>query len=186
VLELGIGPLPAHAAQGAARFTTAAPLEVLAYPEPALVARALGLPRDRIVTTRHPPVMASVGLPFTLTELADRAALSACRPDTAALEEGRNAYPGALDFAQYAYVRDGAAVHARMFAPLDQIPEDPATGSAAAALAAYLAQDERPLRLNLRQGEDMGRPSLIGLEADGRSVTVSGGARRIMEGRLLL
>ncbi|RBI87551.1 PhzF family phenazine biosynthesis protein [Rhodosalinus halophilus] len=186
VLELGIGPLPAHAAQGAARFTTAAPLEVLAYPEPALVARALGLPGDRIVTTRNPPVMASVGLPFTLTELADRAALSACRPDTAAFEAGRDAYPGALDFAQYAYVRDGAAVHARMFAPLDQIPEDPATGSAAAALAAYLAQDERPLRLSLRQGEDMGRPSLIGLEADGRSVTVSGGARRIMEGRLLL
>ncbi len=34
---------------------------------------------------------------------------------------------------------DGSKVRARMFAPSMGIPEDPATGSAAAALAAYLA-----------------------------------------------
>lgn len=186
VLELGIGPVAAHASGGAARFTTAAPLEVGDRPEPALVARALGLAPERIVTERHAPTIAGVGLPFTLTELADRAALAACRPDRAAFEDGRAAHPGALDFAQYVYVRDGATIHARMFAPLDGIPEDAATGSAAAALAAFLAAREGPLVLSLHQGAEMGRPSEIGLEADGRRVTVSGRARRMMEGRLFL
>lgn len=186
VLELGIGPLRAHAAEGTARFETSVPLEIAGHPDPALVARALGLDPARIDTARHMPVIASVGLPFTLTELRDRAALAACRPDTAAFEAGRAAHPGALDFAQFAYVRDGAAVQARMFAPLDGIPEDAATGSAAAALAAFLASVEGPIALTVIQGEDMGRPSRIALEADGALVAVAGRARRMMEGRLLL
>jgi trans-2,3-dihydro-3-hydroxyanthranilate isomerase len=186
VLELGVGPLRAHAARGAAQFETAVPLEIEGYPDPALVARAMGLDPAQIATARHAPAIASVGLPFTLTELRDRATLAACRPDTAAFEEGRAAHPGALDFAQFAYVREGATVHARMFAPLDGVPEDPATGSAAAALAAFLASREGPLSLTVRQGEDMGRPARIDLQADGGHVTVAGRARRVMEGRLLL
>ena len=72
----------------------------------------------------------------------------------------------------YAYVRDqddaasGAAVlHARMFAPLDGVPEDPATGSATAAALALLAEldpsadGERHWRVH--QGDDMGRPSVL-------------------------
>ena len=186
VLELGIGPLRAKAADGAARFETERPLALIGRPDPALVARALGIAPTRIETGRHAPVIASVGLPFTLTELRDRGTLAACRPDTTAFEAGRAAHPGALDFAQFAYVRDGATVHARMFAPLDGVPEDPATGSAAAALAAFLASREGPLALTVLQGEDMGRPSRIDIHADGTRVAVAGRACRVMEGRLLL
>lgn len=58
----------------------------------------------------------------------------------------------------------------RMFAPSLGIREDPATGSAAAALAGYLGiRDERPdgtLHWVVEQGFEMGRPSILDVEAD--------------------
>lgn len=186
VLELGIGPLSCTAGPHGARFTSNAPLARLATPDPALVARALGLSPDRLDTRQHIPTLASVGLPFTLTALASRADLAACQPDIAAFREGAKAHPQGLDFAQFAYVREGDTIHARMFAPLDNIPEDPATGSACAALVAFLCDlEKQPLALTVHQGEDMGRPSLIELTADGTSVSVAGQAVRVMEGHLL-
>ncbi|MFD1511391.1 PhzF family phenazine biosynthesis protein [Lacimonas salitolerans] len=186
VLELGIGPIRAHAADGKARFTTEAALEIMARPDPALIARALGLDLAQIRTQTHPPTMATLGLPITCTELADHAALSAIQTDIAAMREGAAHHPGGLDFAQLAYVRDGATIDARVFAPLGGIPEDPATGSAAATLAALLAQTlGRDLTLDYRQGDAMGRPSRIGLQTDGPRVTVSGAAVRVMQGQLV-
>jgi trans-2,3-dihydro-3-hydroxyanthranilate isomerase len=186
VLGLGIGPIHVRAADGMAQFTTTEVLQELACPDPALIARALGLDVAQLCNATHPPVLASLGLPFTLTELANRGALSAIQTDIAAFREGNARHPGALDFAQLAYVRDGDRIDARMFAPLDNIPEDPATGSAAATLAALLARRlGRDLTLAYRQGDDMGRPSRITLRTEGRNVTVSGRAVRVMEGRLV-
>ena len=186
VLELGIGPLPCTAGPHGARFTTQARLEHIATPDPAVVARALGLSSDQIDARKHPPTLASVGLPFTLTALKTRADLAACQTDIAAFREGAKAHPQGLDFAQFAYVREGDTIHARMFAPLDNIPEDPATGSACAALVAFLCDlEKQPLALTVHQGEDMGRPSLIHLTADSERVTVEGQAVRVMEGHLL-
>ncbi len=186
VLELGIGPLPCTAGPHGARFTTSAPLERLANPDPALVAHALGLAVDQIDQSAHAPTLASVGLPFTLTALKTRADLAACQTDMAAFRDGAKAHPEGLDFAQFAYIREGDTIHARMFAPLDNIPEDPATGSACAALAAFLCDlEKQPLALTVHQGEDMGRSSLIHLTANGERVTVAGQAVRVMEGSLL-
>jgi trans-2,3-dihydro-3-hydroxyanthranilate isomerase len=70
-----------------------------------------------------------------------------------------------------------------MFAPLDNIPEDPATGSAAATLTAYLA-GETAISLTIHQGVEMGRPSVIQTSARDGQVTVSGAAVKTMEGRL--
>jgi len=71
--------------------------------------------------------------------------------------------------------RPGSDVHARMFGPGVAVPEDPATGSACASLAGYLAaRDPRrdgTLRWMVEQGFEMGRPSMLEVEAD-----VSGGA----------
>ncbi len=187
VLELGIGPIACHATPEAARFTTEAPLEIVALPAPALVARALGCAQDAILTQAHPPVMASLGLAFTITELDCRDTLARLAPDNAAFRDGNTAYPSGLDFAQFAYVREGDVIHARMFAPLDNIPEDPATGSACATLGALLAGLEgHDMTLRIHQGDDMGRPSVIGVTTLGRSVTISGGACKVMQGRLCL
>lgn len=178
VFELGIGPVAVHAAKGAARFTTSAALTRVSEPSRKDAAACIGLSPGQIASD---PVQASLGLPFCLVELTDRAALSACLPVTDAFRAAAGKYPSDLDFAVYAWVREGDEIHARMFAPLDNIPEDPATGSAAATLSAFLGGG----RYVILQGIDMGRPSRINTEVAGGSVTVAGAARQIMAGRIV-
>ena len=185
VLELGVGPLTCRAENGSAQFTTDVPLDILGHPDTAIVARALGISQDAILTTTHTPIMATLGLAFTLTELDCRDTLSALQTDVSAFKEGAAAYPSGLDFAQFAYVREGDVIHARMFAPLDNIPEDPATGSACATLGALLAQrHKQDVTLRVHQGDDMGRASVIGVTTNNGAVTISGAACKTMEGRL--
>ena len=181
-LELGVGPVTAQAANGRGAFTTTRPFERLGEVPAGLVARCGGLPEHAL---RTPPVIASMGLPFVLAELTDTHALALARPQAEAFREGeaRHGRPGDL-FAILFYVREGDAVRARMFAPLSSIPEDPVTGSAAAALAAHLA-DGGALRLEVTPGVEMGRPSRISVAVEGASVPVSGAATRVMEGRLV-
>lgn len=72
---------------------------------------------------------------------------------------------------------DGVDVHVRMYAPGSGVPEDPATGSAAAALGGYLSKadgrDEGSLAWKVEQGGEMGRPSLLFVEADRKGGTTS-------------
>ena len=187
VLELGVGPIACRAANGAAEFTTTAALEITSSPDCDTVADALGISANQIKTDVHAPTMASLGLAFTITELQTRADLAACVPNVAGFRRGMAAYPSSLDFAQFAYVRQSDdLIHARMFAPLDNIPEDPATGSACATLAALLAQlTGVEVKFEVHQGFDMGRPSIISLSTNGTNVTVAGHAVHVMTGKLL-
>ncbi|HLA02929.1 MAG TPA: PhzF family phenazine biosynthesis isomerase, partial [Aestuariivirga sp.] len=97
----------------------------------------------------------------------------------------------------YVYVRGGddprTSFRARMFAPTHGIPEDPATGSATALLAAQLLRTETlrdgTHKWQLEQGYEMGRPSDLFLEADvnqGKltAVRVAGQAVKVMQGTL--
>jgi trans-2,3-dihydro-3-hydroxyanthranilate isomerase len=189
VLELGVGPIACAFDGDIARFTVAAPLERLGTPDPALVAAALGLPLTAINTSTHVPMQAGVGLPFVLVELHTKEDLTACAPVTDHFRTGMQRYPAGLDFAIFVYVRDADKIDARMFAPLDDIPEDPATGSASAALAALLTDElGTDLTLNILQGEAMGRPSHIKAvtkQDDPIAVTISGQAVRTMLGTLV-
>lgn len=189
VLELGVGPLPCTVDSKGAAFTTSVPLEIFARPDPALVAETLGLPESAIKTDVHAPVQASLGLPFTLAELENREALKNCSPNLDAIKKANALYPSGLDFAVFAYVRSANHIDSRMFAPLDNIPEDPATGSATATLAALLTDiEKKPLSLSFLQGEDMGRPSYIRAEttAGPISVKISGNAVQTMAGKFIL
>ncbi|MFQ1700907.1 PhzF family phenazine biosynthesis protein [Loktanella agnita] len=189
VLELGVGPIACRVDDSGAAFTTSAPLERLATPAPALVAAALGLPVNAIRTDRHAPVQCSLGLPFVIVELTDAEALNSCKPALDQIERGAALHPGGLDFALYAYTRSDKIIFARMFAPLDNIPEDPATGSAAATLAALLTEIEKTSQnLIIHQGAAMGRPSQIEAKTQNGvpvSVTISGTAKQVMAGRLV-
>lgn len=190
ILELGVGPIPCAFEGETAAFTTVAPLERFGAPDRALVAAALGLPEHAINAQTHAPLQAGVGLAFVMVELTDKDHLAACTTSIAHFREGAVRYPAGLDFAVFAYVRRDNAIDARMFAPLDNIPEDPATGSASAALAALLTDSlGRDLALNILQGEAMGRPSHITATTkygDPIAVTISGRAVRTMQGTLLV
>ena len=187
VLELGVGPIPCTIGPEGAAFTTPAPLQIIAHPPVALVAAALGLPENAVVTRTHAPVQASLGLAFVLVELDNRASLSRASPVIDVLRKAAADYPAGLDFAIFCYVRQGDRVDARMFAPLDNMPEDPATGSASATLGALLASlTGGPQALAITQGQDMGRLSHIAVSVGPEGVTVRGQAVKVMAGTLYL
>ena len=132
-------------------------------------AACLSLSAGDVVVDRHPPQIISVGLPFLVVELASRDALRRARPDAAAFAR---TFPCDDSDAVYVYTREVPAaeqpcdLQARMFHPgTSGLSEDPATGSATAAVAALLAdldaRQEGELSLTIGQGVDMGRPSLL-------------------------
>ncbi len=138
-------------------------------------AAALSLSSDDVVTRSHRPRVASVGLPFLVTELTDRGALERARVSMAGLDAlvARGVTP---DVFLYVHSRDQFDIRARMFAPLDGVPEDPATGSANCALAAMLAQGDAradgSFRWRVAQGVEMGRPSVLEARAEKRAGAV--------------
>lgn len=189
MLELGVGPLRGEVTEAGAAFTATQPLEIFEYPDPDLVAEALGVPLTAVKTDVHAPVQAGLGLPFTLVELQERVDLVNCDTNIAAIRRANTLYPSGLDFAIFAYVRQGNQIMSRMFAPLDNIPEDPATGSASATLAAYLTKiTDAPQSFAFVQGEDMGRPSYISASTtlNPLTVEVKGKAVRTMAGEFLI
>lgn len=148
--------------------------------EPDLIGRCASLTASDIVTTTHAPSFASVGLPFAVAQLTGLDALAAARPNITAFHEaaGRHRQVGA-DFSLFLYVRSAEepwTIRARMFAPLDNIMEDPATGSASAALAAFLVtlspEADAVRTITIEQGVEMGRRSVITLDVVKRGGTV--------------
>jgi trans-2,3-dihydro-3-hydroxyanthranilate isomerase len=84
-------------------------------------------------------------------------------------------------------------VHVRMFADYYGVPEDPATGSAAGCLAAYLARwryfGKNKIDIRAEQGYEIGRPSLLFLKAEEREnkigVYVGGKVQMVAKGEFL-
>ncbi|HJT79742.1 MAG TPA: PhzF family phenazine biosynthesis protein, partial [Chthoniobacterales bacterium] len=140
-----------------------------------LVADAIGVEESDIVTSTHLPQLASVGLPFILVELRDRPGLERARINMNGFEA--LAATGVMPDI-YFYVRSGDEfdIRARMFAPLDGVPEDPATGSANCALAGLLAhydkQSNGDFSWRIAQGVEMGRPSILIARAEKRDGVV--------------
>ena len=212
VLEEGVGPVPVRVTlQGgepvSAELTAAAaPTEVAAPWGPAELGPLASLPADAVgmagpglgVPGRLEPAFASAGLAFLVLpvrslEDAERAAL-----DSAAW--ARLLPPGAESRMVYLVAPGGRGsgvdAHVRMFGPDVGVPEDPATGSAAAALGGYLgarAPDGTHAWI-LEQGVEMGRPSRLELTVEveggtareirvgGPSVLMSSGTMRVPEG----
>ena len=171
------GTVEIHVAEenGALNVTLRAP-EALSIGAPLAItplAAALGLDEAAISTVNHAPCEASVGLPFTVIELTSEAALAAVVVNAQALQE---ATALGVNPDLYCYWRDGQHIAARMFAPFDGVPEDPATGSAtcaAAGLLASLADASGELKWSFVQGVDMGRTSRLEARThrDGDTVT---------------
>ncbi len=192
--------LRAGGAVTGAAITAPRPLELGPEVDPATVAACASLAPADVSLASHAPRFVSVGLPFVLAELADRAALARARPNSERFAAADAALPrgAGLSLAIFLYVVEShnpLHLSARMFAPLDNVPEDPATGSASAALAAFLAArlpaDDAELELTIAQGVDMGRPSALRLRATKaaghvRQVVVAGDCVAVMRGELTL
>ena len=141
-----------------------------------LVASAVSLNRQDIVTDMHYPQICSVGLPFVFTELRDRAALERARINISGFDALRDLGVNPqlhLD----TRTSDGFDIRARMFAPLSGVPEDPATGSANCALGGLLAHHKEQssgfFSWRIAQGVEMGRPSTLIARAEKKSGVVT-------------
>ena len=129
------------------------------------VASAVSLTTDDIITTCHVPQVASVGLPFLLAELRDYSALKRARPNMHGFEGLVAEGVEPPDVHLYTRASDGFDIRARMFSPMDGIPEDPATGSANCALVGLLSYynnvADGTFNWRIAQGVEMGRPSVL-------------------------
>jgi len=161
-LETGAGIVDIRLDGDQIEMTQVAP-EFGPHVAPELVAAAIGLPASAIVS---PPQVVSTGLPFCITVLRDHAALRAAQLNVDALRQMAKAagYSGADMAEPFLVTLQGATEAGDTFARLllapPSPPEDPFTGSATGAMAAYLwkyglmAKDS----FVAEQGHDMGRP----------------------------
>lgn len=200
VLEETIGPVrcAVRLAAGAVSFAefdlprTAERME--ATLEPQTIADALCISAADIGFENHRLSAWTAGVGYVLVPVRDRAVAASIRFDP---QRWSSSPVGAVS--AYVYCRGGvdhrASFHARMFAPDLGITEDPATGSAVAAMSGAIrhfdALSPGHHALTIEQGVEMGRPSLIHLhvESNAHSIErarIGGQAVKIAEGRIHL
>lgn len=173
-LELGVGLVTAIMERvdkrtGQAKFTLPQlPVRVGEVPSNAQIALRLGLAEADIGCGALQPALFSAGLPFYLVPLADKRALEMITLERRGWPETFPGEHGAIYAFTHTPEERGNDYAARMFSVGLGIGEDPATGSAAAALVGLLAEQpeygDGHHELRLRQGREMGRPSLIELQ----------------------
>lgn len=138
-------------------------------------ANLLSLSATQIVCQTHQPRTASVGFAFFMIELADLTALANAKLD----KDTYHQLVADTDVRSvYLYCRTGEGqIRARMYAEMDGIPEDPATGSAAVALAGLLAdyeiEQDGAVSYEVWQGVEMGRASQLLVRANKQNGKVS-------------
>jgi trans-2,3-dihydro-3-hydroxyanthranilate isomerase len=192
-----VGPVPCDVTlhdgdRGEATFVLPKlPEKVGDIPDKSSVAAALGLTEDDIGGDLEGGQW-SAGVAFMCVPVKSLPAMAKARPQPGRFETAfaRND-PGKVFLFCRETAEAGHDFHARMFAPAMGIPEDPATGSAAAAFGGLLA-GRRGLgdgthRIRIEQGYEMGRPSQIDLTltiAGGKLATgsIGGGAVVVTEG----
>ena len=157
-----------------------------------LITEVLNLTPADIVINTHVPQVASVGLPFLIVELKSREALEKVTINLMALDKivEQGVTP---DIHVYFKSDDEVDIRARMFAPLDGVPEDPATGSANCALAGMLShydsRSEGSFSWRIVQGVEMGRESILEARASKNSnqvtnVWIAGRCVMVAEGKI--
>jgi trans-2,3-dihydro-3-hydroxyanthranilate isomerase len=202
VLEERVGPIPVriraedgrpvHCEMSVAKL----PEEGPPAPSREALAEAIGLSPDDVLDGEWAPRGWTCGVPYLFIPVRDRGAVARSRVKPDAWDR---ALPGTWAPEVFVFSRDGerpdSDLHARMYAPGFGIGEDPATGSAAAAMAGYLARRapraDGTLRWRLEQGFEMGRPSILEIEADVTrgevtAVRVGGGTVLVCEGTMLI
>ena len=178
MLEENVGPVRCAVSHAEGKAYAEFDLPRLAEPVPfkalpEAVAAALGLGVHEIGFENHRIGAWSAGVPYVTVPVRG---LAEAAKATLSSELWLELAPRQTEAfaAPYVYCRDtvhhDSTFHARMFAPFDGIPEDPATGSAVAALTGaimvYDAPVEGPSQFLIEQGIEMGRPSRIRLEVD--------------------
>jgi len=142
------------------------------------LAAMLSLDTADLLDGDYAPENVTCGLPFLLVPVRDRKAVGRSRLKLDQWERSLKGseYQMILIFAADGE-RPGSDMRARMYGPSVNVMEDPATGSANACLAGYLAARtprDGTLRWVVEQGFEMGRPSILEIEADKKGGGITG------------
>lgn len=182
VLQETVGPVPCRVRStgsdsGWASFDIPRlPRKVADGPPAGAMAESLGLAASDMGLGSLPAELWSAGNAFWMVPIRNLDAAGRCTVNRAHFDKVFSTERGAAAFLFCKETREaGHAFHARMFAPEFGILEDPATGSAVAAFAGYLAAHggyaDGNHTVRIEQGYEMGRPSLIEL-----TIAIAGGA----------
>jgi trans-2,3-dihydro-3-hydroxyanthranilate isomerase len=152
------------------------------FERPRELLAALGVARSGLPLERY-----ENGPVHVFVELDGDEAVASLAPDMRALA-------GLRGLAVSCFAGDGQRYKTRVFAPGAGVAEDPATGSAAGPLAVHLCRHGRVAfgrRIEIRQGDEIGRPSILYARADGdgawvQSVQVGGSAVIVGAGELAI
>ncbi len=201
VLEENVGPVRCAVSNG--KTAAFAELDLPRLPRPVkfpavpeAVAAALGLGAHEIGFENHRIGAWSAGVAYATIPVRGLKEAAKVRMN-ADLWLSLAPVVGGIVVSPYVYCRDtvnhGCTFHARMFSPYNGIREDPATGSAVAALTGAIMHFDQPVegpsQFWIEQGIEMGRPSRIRLEIDvaGGTMTgarIGGHAIKVAEGTL--
>lgn len=182
VLETGAGPVAVELQADGVAAAMTQPIPVWEpVAEPGRLLAALGIESAELPVERY-----SNGPSHFLVDGGSPGQVAALDPDLHAVQ----AFAGAATVSCFA--GEDGAFKTRVFAPGLGVPEDPATGSAAGPLAAHLVRHGRAApgqQLEIRQGAELGRPSLLLARADGEGehftrVEVGGGVLTVGRGEL--
>lgn len=163
-------------------------------PSSSELATMLSLAESDLLGADNAPQAVSCGTQFLFVPLRDRQTVARARMKRELWEAVLSSYwaPSIFVFS-YDGELPGSDLHARMFAPNLGVDEDPATGSAVAALGGYLGvrdkADKDYARWTIEQGLEMQRPSILELEVfkqDGEitKIQVGGAAVLVSEGMM--
>jgi trans-2,3-dihydro-3-hydroxyanthranilate isomerase len=168
--------------------------------EQAEVARALGIAREDLDESL-PIQVITTGLSCLVVPIRSLADLRDTRVDATLLGDiyTRHGATGCHAFTRETIEVGASRAHARFFAPADNIPEDPATGSACGALGAYLVHhggltlepENGRYKFVIEQGDFIHRPSRINLDVKGQpgnveEVKVGGPAVLVARGEVFV
>ena len=205
--EVGIGVLPVDIefkdGQPVQVVMTQGEFKILAEvddaQEQAEVALALGIAREDLDESL-PIQVITTGLSCLAVPIRSLADLRDCRINAALLADiyTRHGGTGCHAFTRETLEVGASRAHARFFAPADNIPEDPATGSACGALGAYLVHhngltlepENGSYNFVIEQGDFIHRPSRINLSVKGRAgqieeVKVGGASVLVAKGEVM-
>lgn len=183
--EAGLLPMKVHGEGSAQRiFVRAPPARVVPVSvESAVWQTVLGELRLGAL----PAVVVDIGIRFWLVELADEEVVRTMAPELAAIAALTEA-TGTVGLAVFAHSSNGETqLVVRVFCPADGIPEDPVTGSANAAIAAWLEQNNAlpSRRYTASQGREIGRDGRVHVEVDDSgAVWIGGQTQTVVEGML--
>jgi trans-2,3-dihydro-3-hydroxyanthranilate isomerase len=150
--------------------------------DPESVMTAVGL-RASDAHPELPPQIVSTGMPSLIAPVAAHEALARALPDYSTIYELVEPYGSIVIYLAWCEPERETA-QARSFTRTAEMGEDPATGSAAGPLGAYLQQRAGCERLVIRQGEEMGRPSALEVDMVEGRPRVGGGVLPLIDGEI--